>query len=238
MEKRYLSKIKDKEKVTIVTIGDSTTSQEWCKPSWYDWINFKFRQNLYEGSTNFQMFNSGIDGGDVDHYLDNFHHLIGKLEPTIVILSFGFNEIENPTNYKSKLTTLVNKIKEIGSEVICWSTYETINPKYSEALEKCSATKREVCEKTDSLFIDIYNEFKKYKLETLFTYTHQWENELWDIKPGEIDFLHCNTIGNQIIAEKILLEAFSENLDFISEWEKYGNGMGEFIKHDLNNYLL
>ena len=79
--------------------------------------------------------------------------------------------------------------------------------------------------------MDMYEEFGKYDLSKIFDYRYLWENEKWKMKPGEVDFLHCNLIGNQIIAEKLAREIFEIEL------EDYGD-FGTMKKFDLRKYLL
>lgn len=217
----------------IVCIGDSTTSQEWCHPNWIDWLNFVFKQA--DTSLNYNVINSGIDGGTIDLYFENFTELIEKYTPEIVILSLGFNHIEGIKDFERKTENLINKIKSINSKVVIWSTYETINPKYSEDLKTISSMYKEISNKLDCRFIDIYSEFKKYDLKKIFTYIHKWENIEWNLKPGDIDFLHCNSIGNQIIAEKILKEVFDIDISIVKEFSGFGNMKLENLELYLNS---
>ncbi|HRI05561.1 MAG TPA: SGNH/GDSL hydrolase family protein [Candidatus Dojkabacteria bacterium] len=235
----YLDKFQSKQPLNVVCIGDSTTSQEWCHPNWIDWINFKFKQSDdYPAGVNRQIINSGYDGQNIGFFLDNFEKTISKFQPDLVILSLGFNHLENLENFEEETIRLIKRIKELGSEIAIWSTYETINPKYSSSLKQASRIYSKIAEQERCLFIDIYSEFRKYHLEKLFTFVHQWENTEWEMEPGEIDFLHCNEIGNQIIAEKVLREIFNTDLDFAKEWISEKGQMGTMIPLDTSKYLL
>lgn len=216
----------------IVCIGDSTTSQEWCHPNWVDWLNFIFKQG--DSKYNYNVINSGIDGGTVDIYLENFDSLIKSYNPEIAILSLGFNHLEGLVDFEKKTEELIKRIKEINCEVILWSTYETSNPKYSQKLEIASKIYSNLSLKLKCKFVDIYKEFKKYDLSKIFTYIHKWNNEDWDLKPGDIDFIHCNGIGNQIIAEKILKDIFNLDFTLCNEFK----GMGNMDRVDLSKYLV
>lgn len=236
--KKYYEKYIKKEPLTIVCIGDSTTSQEWCHPNWYDWLNFKFRQDDVSGGEHIQILNMGIDGGDIDHYTTQFERYISRFKPDLVIMSLGFNEIETPNNHYERASKLLSMIKDINAEVLIWSTYETPNPKYSELLSHSNDTYRDLSTKYNATFIDMYNEFRKYRLNKLFTFTHQWVNELWELKPGDQDFLHCNEVGNQIIAQKILKEGFNTDLTFSEDFHTIHNGLGSMRLVDTEEYLV
>lgn len=234
-----LYKYNTKQPLTVVCIGDSTTSQEWCHPNWVDWLNFKFRQSDdYPAGVNRQVINSGYDGQNVRFYMDNFERTIAKFKPDLVIVSLGFNHLEEMEDFGKITEELVEKIKGIDAEVLLWSTYETPNPRHSANLKEAAEIYKAVSEKYKCGYVDMYNEFKKYKLDKLFTFTYPWKNIEWDMKPGDTDFLHCNPIGNQIIAEKILSEAFNTDLSFTKEWESEGGSMGTMIPIDTSKYLL
>ncbi|KKR06467.1 MAG: hypothetical protein UT34_C0001G0508 [candidate division WS6 bacterium GW2011_GWF2_39_15] len=219
----YLTLFKTLKPLTVVCIGDSITSQEWCHPNWYDWLNFTFRQNTeWESGVKRKIINSGHDGADVDDFLNNFDLTIAIYKPDAVIVSLGDNEIEKPEGFEGRTRKLLSRIQSINADIILWSTYEAPNPKYSQALSKVNDTYKRLAQEFNAVYIDMYSEFKKYDLSKLFTFVYPWENRQWGMKPGDIDFLHCNEIGNQIIAEKILKEAFDTDLNFINEWKDFG----------------
>ena len=77
----------------------------------------------------------------------------------------------------------------------------------------------ELCDKYDAKFVDVHSEFEKYDLTKLFTFKLTFDNVIAKMKPSEIDYLHCNTVGHQIIADKIAKEAFDLEL---YDWDGYG----------------
>jgi lysophospholipase L1-like esterase len=215
---------------TIVCVGDSTTSMEWCHPNWFDWLDFSLRQGDEINGWKTKLVNSGKDGATIPFFLDSFEFLIGRFKPDVVILSLGFNHLELEGNVEETLKELVLKIKSTGSKVVLWSTYKTINELVSKKLETIRDIYKKVSVELDLQFVDMYEEFGKYDLNKVFSYKYLWENIEWKMKPGDIDFLHCNLIGNQIIAEKLGREVFGiELLD-------YGD-FGTMKKVDLKNYL-
>ncbi len=215
---------------TIVCVGDSTTSMEWCHPNWFDWLDFSLRQGDEISGWKTKLINSGKDGATIPFFLNSFEFLIGRFKPDVVILSLGFNHLELEGNVEEMLKELVLKIKSTGSKVVLWSTYKTINELVSKKLETIRDIYKKVSVDLDLQFVDMYEEFGKYDLSKVFSYKYLWENIEWKMKPGDIDFLHCNLIGNQIIAEKLGREVFG--IDLID----YGD-FGTMKKVDIKNYL-
>jgi lysophospholipase L1-like esterase len=208
--------------MTIVCVGDSTTSQEWCHPNWTDWLNFTFRQNdNWPEGWNRKLINSGKDGGTLFDFIEHFDREIGRFNPDVVIISLGFNHIEladRPGLLEKDARILFDKIKQTDAHIICWSTYDVPMPAHSRKLQVVSDLYRKLCTEYDATFIDIYAEFGKYDLSQIFTFVSPG-NDDWTIKPGEFDYLHCNVIGNQIIADRIAVDGFKTKL---SDDESFG----------------
>lgn len=215
---------------TIVCVGDSTTSMEWCHPNWFDWIDFSLRQGDEVSGWKTKMINSGKDGGTIPFFLEHFDFLIGRFKPEIVILSLGFNHLEIGGDTEDKLRGLVLKIKEIGSKVVMWATYKTIREDVNSQLSGVRDIYKKVANDLDAQFVDMYEEFSRYDLSKVFDYKYLWENVEWQMKPGDVDFLHCNLIGNQIIAEKLAIEVLGIEL------EDFGD-FGTMRRVKLDDYL-
>lgn len=215
---------------TIVCVGDSTTSQEWCHPNWFDWLDFSLRQGSDEGWKN-KVINSGVDGGTIPFFMENFEFQVGRFKPEVVIISLGFNHLELPGDVAEMLRGLILKIKTIESRVVLWSTYKTIKEDLNLKLEEIRDIYKKVADELGVNFVDIYGEFEKYDLKNIFDYKHLWENIEWAMKPGDVDFLHCNLIGNQIIAQKIARDVLG--IDLLD----YGD-FGTMKQVDLRKYLL
>jgi len=196
---------------TIVCVGDSTTSQEWCHPNWFDWLDFSLRQTTENGWKT-KMINSGMDGGTIPFFMENFEFLVGRFNPDTVVISLGFNHLELVGDVEGMLRELVLKIKSIGSNVVLWSTYKTIKNDLNPKLEQIRDIYKKVADELEVKFVDVFEEYEKYDLSKIFDYKHLWKNKEWTMKPGDIDFLHCNLIGNQIIAEKLAMEVFGVDL--------------------------
>jgi lysophospholipase L1-like esterase len=174
-----------------------------------------------------KMINSGKDGGTIEFFLEKFEFMIGRFRPDLVIVSLGFNHLEVEDGGGDELTKmareLFEKIRDLGVEIACWSTYKVPNEKYNPALEMVGEIYRELCTELGEQFVDIYQEFCKQDLDRVFTYRAVEDNDLWQIKAGERDYLHCNEVGNKLIAEKLMAEVFGRKL---VSWEGFGNMRG------------
>jgi lysophospholipase L1-like esterase len=222
--KAYLDKFRNCEPMTIVCIGDSTTSQEWLHPNWVDWLNFTFRQGGdWERGYLRKIINNGKDGAKIQDYIDGYVREIGAFQPDVVILSLGFNDTgigSSNEEIETRLSQLMGKIVGSGATLVTWSTYQIIHEKHNRSLKQVRDMYKILTKRYEGIFVDIYQEFGKYDLTKLFTLRCQDENEFWQMKPGEIDYLHTNEIGNQIIAEAIANKVFKIKL---LEWpEEFG----------------
>lgn len=216
-----------------VCIGDSTTSQEWCHPSWIDWLRFTFREtDDYEVCMRRKFINNGRDGGTLEYFTKQFEEEIALYKPHVVIVSIGLNNLIpkfDKSETELSLEGLLRKIKEINADSITWSPYAIPNDDYISDLAKICKIYKELTRKFNGVFVDIFHEFLKYDLDKLFTFISNFENRAWNIKINDRDFLHCNCVGNQIIAEQIAKAAFKGTL---SDWE-----YGTMKLLDLRKYL-
>jgi len=227
--KNYLKVFNSDQIFRAVCIGDSTTSQEWCHPNWIDWLNFTFREDEdFEKDWHRKIINSGRDGAELAHYLNNFESEIAFYKPHVVIVSVGLNHLflkSTPEEVENLLRKLFQEIVNINAELITWSPYAIPEKKYIEGLSKINNAYKIVTEEFNGTYINTFNEFQKYDLSKLFTFVSDGNKE-WEINKGETDFLHCNEVGCQIIASEIAKKAFNKNL---SDW-KFGTMKLEDLK--------
>lgn len=231
--KKYLEVFNSpQQSFRAVAIGSSLTSQDWCHPNWIDWLNYTFRESKdWNNAWRKRVINSGRDGATIEHFLENFDSEIAFYEPHVVIYCVGMNSIHDGLDefsFREHTLRLLEKIESISSDVLMWSPYAILSSRYQSDLKKISDIYKKIATENDCVYIDIYNEFLKYDLSKIFTFTNN-ENEYWGIKESEIDFLHCNELGNQIIADKIANEGFRLNLN---DWE-----FGSMKLNDLSEYL-
>jgi lysophospholipase L1-like esterase len=218
--KKYLEKYQKFEPLTVVCIGDSTTSQEWCHPNWVDWMNFVFKheEDSPVGRSR-KIINSAEDGQTAQFFIENFEKNVLAYKPDVVVVSLGTNELEFDQDPEPGLRDLFRMINSAEIEIIAWTPYPMSGLKYSNDLAVLRDTYKKLCEEFDVTFIDIFTEFGKYDQTKLFSFIRAWDGS--GMKTGDIDIVHCNTIGNQIIAERIL-EAFETDLSVTEEWKMMG----------------
>lgn len=231
--KEYLRKLQNYEQLRIVCVGDSTTTQDWCHPNWIDWLNYTFHETgHWQKAWKRIIINAGRDGADEQHFLNNFEETIVINKPDVVIYSLGLNQLL-PTldinKAEKEMDQLFTMINAINADLITWSPYAIPNEKYTKNLTSIRDLYVDLSQKHDAVFVDVHDEFLKYDIKKLFTFTNN-ENAEWGIKENEFDYLHCNVIGNQIIAEKIAQEAFEIDL---LDWE-----FGTMKLIDLNMYNI
>ncbi|OGC47466.1 hypothetical protein A2886_03525 [candidate division WWE3 bacterium RIFCSPHIGHO2_01_FULL_42_13] len=221
--KSYLQKFKNFEPLKVLVAGDSTSSPYWCHPHWVDWLDLIFRgEDDWAGVQGRLIINSARDGAKIEYFLENFAFLISDFDPDVVILSLGINErfpSFDPIKTKTDLDSLFRKIAGVGMDLVAWSPHPLLNNKFSNEIKQIRDMYEELCDKYDAKFVDVHSEFEKYDLTKLFTFKLTFDNVIAKMKPSEIDYLHCNTVGHQIIADKIAKEAFDLEL---YDWDGYG----------------
>ena len=215
-EKKYLKKFKDYENLIVLLIGSSITSQEWCHPNWHDWMEYTFRQDEnWDKAWKRKIINTARDGASISHYLNNFDTEILRFKPDLVIESLGVNSIIpdlDEAKTQKEIYELNKRILGEGFELATWS-YQLGSATYDERMKRLRDIHKELALELNYQFVDIYEEFKKYDLSKIFMFIHPWQNKPWGMKPGDVDFLHCNEVGNQIIAEKLLKELFDKEIN-------------------------
>lgn len=234
--RNFLKKFKEEDYLRIVLVGDSTTTQDWCHPNWVDWLNYTFHET---GDWNRvwkrQIINAGRDGGDEQHFIKNFNNTVKANNPDLVICSLGLNQLipefdlDKAYEETDRLFGMIKGTNQSETDLAVWSPYAIPNSKFEKNLNEINKVYKELAPKHDAIFIDMYSEFLKYDLKKLFTFTNN-ENKEWNIKENEPDFLHCNIVGNQIIAEKIAKEVFEIEL---LDWE-----FGTMTLQNLDKYKI
>lgn len=230
--KNYLKNFNNKKTFfRAVAIGSSITAQDFCHPNWLDWLTYTFKQtDDWDNDWRRKIINSGRDGATLKHVLTNFNEEIAFYKPHVVILSVGLNSVHpklDKDKFENQLNLVFKKIKEFPTDLIAWSPYVINNKRYDKDISQINNIYKKLSKKYDAVYIDMYSEFKKYDLNLLFTFDSE-DNDYWGTKEGEIDFIHCNVAGNQIIASKIAKEAFSMEL--------YDYQFGTMNLLNLSNY--
>lgn len=230
--KKYLDKFQSYEPFTIVLIGSSITSQEWCHPNWTDWLNYTLRQDeKWDLCWKRKIINTARDGATIRHFIDHLETEVLSFQPDLVIESLGLNSLV-PRFDKNKtyleLKELNAMIIRNGIELATWS-YLIGNNKFYQDLSALRDIQQRVASELNYQFVDVMVDLENYNLSKIFTFISPWGNTVWGIKTGEVDFLHCNEVGNQIIAKSLIEKLF--NYSFNPE------PFGTMKLLNLNHYL-
>jgi len=206
-----------KRDVNIIFIGDSITSTEWVHPNWREIVEYVIKEELTKKikdwkipSWGIRCFNYGFDGStteDILRMIDRISHV----KPTITIYLENTNEIHydfTPEQHKKNVEKLISALtKKDGYFVLCNSICGN-NEEYNKKLSKYSQIVRKIKFDDKILFVDTFKEYSKYDLKKFFTFK-SLGNDALKMKPGSIDFVHPNSLGNAYIAKIILEEAFN-----------------------------
>ncbi len=186
---------------TIVFLGDSQTTQGG--------LGGKYTDHLKRLMPDHFIINKGISGDTLEGGRKRFENDVLKLHPDIVVIQLGANDywkMERPVDeLKNDLETMVKQASDNNIKVLIASCFE--KDKDRETLEKRSG--KTAIEKQRAKYALAIGEMeaevvKKYNCFYI-------PNIQEDIKPNTqnefwIDSNHPNTLGNEIVAKRILIE--------------------------------
>jgi len=228
--------IENHEIFRIVTIGDSITSAEWVHPNWREILEYVLKSELtdryFSGdpmgwkipSWGIRFINAGLDGATTaDHVRllpahTLFHH------PHFAIVILGCNDVLSlePHETSENLKTLISQLKAEGITVaLCNNPYIT-DATYREKYLPYHAQIETVAHEADC-FIDLWRITQEYPLDRMFTFISEGNEEV-GMKPGDIDYLHPNALGNAFIAKALLKELFAIDFDPVRYMKDVHNG--------------
>jgi len=203
--------------INIVFIGDSITSTEWVHPNWREIIEYVLKEDMTTKindwkipSWNLRCFNCGFDGSTTDDILRMMDSKIMSLKPNIAIYLENTNEIHydaTPEQHKKNVEAMIEKLSETCSYIIIANSICGNDAEYNKTLSKYANIVREITFTDNIIFVDTFSEYSKYELNRLFT-VKSLGNEALGLRPGDIDFVHPNQLGNAYIAKIILEKAF------------------------------
>lgn len=195
---------------TIVFFGDSITDSAKTfnpkHPFGAGYVNMlRSEINVYYPELNIKIYNEGIGGNKTENLLERFSDVESK-NPDLVFLFIGINDVwhpyENgniPNNEEilNRITLLINKIKNLDSEVVLLTPFLfPAEPFYNFFSE------------LKPYFEKFYDEYKAYLLENNLKFIDIYEI----LKPYSTlsnnhltkDSVHPEIIGHGIIAQAIL----------------------------------
>lgn len=221
----------------ISFIGDSITSTEWVHPNWREIVEYVLKEVLSASISDWKIpswkircFNSGFDGSTTKDILELLPEGILINKPNLVLMMIGDNDVHlgstTPEEYLENIKLIISKLKSNGADEIYILTPIPSNQKevnsmflpYLNSLRKAKPLK-------DAKLVDIWEDFENLDLDKFFTFV-SLGNEVVGMKPGDLDFLHPNQLGNTYIAKFILKKVF--DIDFDPE---------KYIKDNVNGVM-
>ncbi|CAN5224849.1 hypothetical protein BH09PAT2_BH09PAT2_00610 [soil metagenome] len=220
----------------IVCIGDSLTSAEWVHPNWRDIVEYVLKQDITANffkendgwkvpSWNIRMINSGLDGATTANYVLLLEEYVYLYKPQLAIIMLGCNDalFLQPEATYDNLRSMIQDFKEANITVALandpYITDEIYRNKYMPFHEKIQQLSGEA-----DIFVDLWSETQQFPLKDMFTYISDGNDDV-PMKPGDIDYLHPNPLGNAYIAKVFLKQIFGIDFDA----EKYIQGVIEGV---------
>ena len=217
-------------KINIVFIGDSITSTEWVHPNWREIVEYVLKEELTKQITDWKIpswsircYNFGFDGSTTKDILDRIQ-IIKTVNPTIVMFLANSNDLHpniDLKEYKKQIEQIIIKLhaKTLLMNMIPGNQQEYNNElsQYAEQITKINLKNSQV--------IDTFSEYSKFALSRFFTFKSTG-NPVLNLKPGDIDYVHPNQLGNAYIAKIILEKGF--NIKFNPE---------KFMKETLSGQM-
>ena len=209
--------LKSKGKFRIVFTGDSITSCEWVHPNWREIVEYvlkeemtKFLGDWKRSEWGIRGFNFAYDGATTKDILDRANE-INLVDPDLVICLMGSNDPTFNINISKHVENINKIIESLRAKVVwCNSTPVGIDSPKNEEYRPYAKASMEISENQNLQFIDIFNIYKDFPLEKLFTFKED----------GEPDLTHPNQLGNAYIAKVILKEVFGISFDPEKYWKE------------------
>lgn len=177
----------------------ATLIGDWKIPSW------KIR-----------CINAGFDGSTSRDLLNLLEDGVLIYKPSMVLCMIGDNDVHlgvSVEEYKRNIRELINRIGSSGvKDFIILTPPPVLNDKINERFMPYMDEIKKLFPSDKAVLIDLYKDFENIDLGPLYTFISTG-NDVVGIKPGEIDFLHPNQLGNAYIAKFILKRLFDIEFD-------------------------
>lgn len=207
----------------IVFLGDSITSTEWVHPNWREIVEYVVKFKLVDQMDdwkipewNIRCINSGYDGATMQDLLDRLDEAVVIHKPDLAIFVEGAGDLVDTMTKKDYLTLakkFVNQIARYSQNLIFCGSIPTNNPKLNEKIQPYIDELKSFLPKPNVQFVNLFEELQKFNLEGFFTFISPWGITALGMKPGEIDWVHPNQLGNAYIAKVILEKGFDIPFD-------------------------
>lgn len=189
---------------TIVFFGDSITDS--CKnhnkkyPVGAGYVNMvKTEIDTYYSQLNIQIFNEGISGNKTEDLIKRFEDVKSK-KPSLTFLLIGINDIwhlydqnitPNIDEIINRIDIIVNKIKDINSEIVILTPFLFPTNEHFEGLKPL----------LDKLLNALYKYISKHNINYIDTYSILKSCTALDLTK---DSVHPTVFGHGIIAQSII----------------------------------
>ena len=125
-----VERLENSEHSRIVVFGASNTERHMPTVHWSDVLEVGLRSRF---GRKFQIINAGGSGNNTREALARFERDVLFYHPDVVIVTFGGNDCNiskekfvSEDDFVANLTTIVNKLREQGCEVILQTYYKMI----------------------------------------------------------------------------------------------------------------
>lgn len=216
------SKLENQKSYRIVFLGDSITSSEWVHPNWRDIVEYVLKEELAEKfndwklpSWNLRFINSGFDGASTQDLLEKYQSDVLAYKPDLVLMIATSNDIFSdisPEQHKLNIKQLIDKLIEANIQTVYCTDICSANELYDQKYKPYLAQALSLFPYKEIPHINMFDELKQYQLPKMFTFVSSG-NAVVGIKPGDIDFIHPNQLGNAYIAKILLEKLFNINFD-------------------------
>jgi len=204
------------KQIRIVFIGDSITSTEWVHPNWREIIEYVLKEELTRvikdwklSSWGVRCFNCGFDGSTTGDIIKMLGNRILSLKPGIIIWMVNTNDRHFKVSiqkFNGNIQKILKKFSKCESIIFC-NTIPANDPKKKYPKDDYANATKNIRFGKNVMFVDTYNEMLKFNLNRFFTFKSTG-NPVLGIKPGDLDFVHPNQLGNAYITKIILEKAF------------------------------
>lgn len=215
-----IEKIKEhllkKKKFHIVFLGDSITSAEYVHPNWREIFEYVLKQELEDAMDGdwktpdwgIRCINSGYQGATTSDLLKKVEEMVFLYRPDLVICLAGKNDMYlgvDVDQHRKNVEALVQKISSKIPNFIYCTSPTSLNTMRNQEFIKYAQEDVLAVSHSGVIFINLFESYKKFDLSKFFTFISGGNDEC-GIKPGEIDFVHPNMLGQAYIAKVILEE--------------------------------
>lgn len=132
---RFLSRLANGEKATLVALGDSITELTWHTRGRLNWVGY-LQEGLFEtyGRNLCWVINSGRCGDTAAGGLKRLDEDVLRFQPDLVIVSYGMNDsLGDLVEFRQAIGAIVDRIRaaDNNTEVILRTPNPIVNPPWA-----------------------------------------------------------------------------------------------------------